>query len=37
MSLTAFQFIDKTSCAQALYPEKTILINILDMKITDEA
>ena len=37
MNLTAYQNIDKTSRAKALYPEKTLLVNILCVKNTDKA
>ena len=37
MNLTAYQNIDKTSRAWALYPDKTVLVNILYMKNTEKA
>ena len=37
MILTAYQNIDKTSRAWTLYPDKTLLINILCIKNTDKA
>ena len=36
MNLTAYQNIDKTSRAWALYAEKTLLVNILNIKNTDK-
>ena len=37
MSLAAYQNTDKTSRAWALYPDKTLLVNILYIKNTDKA
>ena len=37
MNLTAYQNIDKTSRAWALYPDKTLLVNILYIEITEKA
>ena len=37
MNLTAYQNIDKTSRAWALYPDRTLLVNILYIEITEKA
>ena len=37
MNLTAYQNIHKTSRAWALYPDKTLLVNILCIKNTNKA
>ena len=37
MNLSAYQNIDKASRAWALYPDKTLLVNILYIKNTNKA
>ena len=37
MNLTAYQNINKTSRARALYPNKTLLIYVLYIKNSDKA